>query len=30
LDANHFALEDSKANGFALWTYVANVCLHSV
>jgi hypothetical protein len=26
LDANHFALEDSKANGFALWTYVANNC----
>jgi len=23
LDANHFALEESKANGFALWTYVA-------
>ncbi|KAF2007984.1 glycoside hydrolase family 5 protein [Amniculicola lignicola CBS 123094] len=22
LDANHFALEESKANGFALWTYV--------
>lgn len=30
LDANHFALEDSKANGFALWTYVANVSLCSV
>ncbi|CAA9965970.1 Glycoside hydrolase family 5 protein [Pyrenophora teres f. maculata] len=26
LDANHFALEDSKANGFALWTYVVNNC----
>jgi len=26
LDANHFALEDSKANGFALWTYVTRVC----
>ena len=25
LDANHFALEDSMANGFALWTYVVNV-----
>jgi hypothetical protein len=22
MDANHFALEESKANGFALWTYV--------
>ncbi|XPS91201.1 hypothetical protein M3J09_000623 [Ascochyta lentis] len=22
LDANHFALEESQANGFALWTYV--------
>ena len=22
LDANHFALEESKVNGFALWTYV--------
>ncbi|KAF2177394.1 glycoside hydrolase family 5 protein [Zopfia rhizophila CBS 207.26] len=22
LDANHFALEESKANGFTLWTYV--------
>lgn len=26
LDANHFALEDSQANGFTLWTYVAGVC----
>ncbi|KAH7558344.1 glycoside hydrolase superfamily [Bipolaris maydis] len=26
LDANHFALEDSMANGFALWTYVVNNC----
>ena len=25
LDANHFALEDSQANGFALWTYVTTV-----
>lgn len=25
LDANHFALEKSLANGFALWTYVATV-----
>lgn len=25
MDANHFALEDSKANGFTLWTYVATV-----
>lgn len=25
LDANHFALEESAANGFALWTYVATV-----
>jgi hypothetical protein len=25
LDANHFALEESKANGFTLWTYVATV-----
>jgi hypothetical protein len=25
LDANHFALEESKANGFALWTYVVTV-----
>ncbi|KAF2122034.1 glycosyl hydrolase-like protein [Lophiotrema nucula] len=24
LDANHFALEESKANGFALWTYVVS------
>ncbi|KAF2018352.1 glycoside hydrolase family 5 protein [Aaosphaeria arxii CBS 175.79] len=23
LDANHFALEESNANGFTLWTYVA-------
>jgi hypothetical protein len=23
LDANHFALEESKVNGFALWTYTA-------
>ncbi|KAF2813801.1 glycoside hydrolase [Mytilinidion resinicola] len=23
MDANHFALEESRANGFALWTYVA-------
>jgi hypothetical protein len=28
LDANHFALEDSLANGFTLWTYVATVCIH--
>lgn len=27
LDANHFALEDSLANGFALWTYVASVSM---
>lgn len=25
LDANHFALEESQANGFTLWTYVATV-----
>jgi hypothetical protein len=25
LDANHFALEESQANGFALWTYVTTV-----
>lgn len=25
MDANHFALEGSKANGFALWVYVAEV-----
>ncbi|KAF2641513.1 glycosyl hydrolase-like protein [Massarina eburnea CBS 473.64] len=25
LDANHFALEESKVNGFTLWTYVATV-----
>jgi hypothetical protein len=25
LDANHFALEESQANGFALWTYVTSV-----
>ncbi|KAF2130156.1 glycoside hydrolase family 5 protein [Dothidotthia symphoricarpi CBS 119687] len=25
LDANHFALEESEASGFALWTYVATV-----
>lgn len=28
LDANHFALEESKANGFTLWTYVAIVGCH--
>lgn len=27
MDANHFALEGSKANGFALWVYVAEVCV---
>lgn len=27
MDANHFALEGSKANGFALWVYVAEVCI---
>ncbi|KAF1977274.1 glycosyl hydrolase-like protein [Bimuria novae-zelandiae CBS 107.79] len=26
LDANHFALEQSRANGFALWCYTVNVC----
>lgn len=25
MDANHFALEESAANGFTLWTYVATV-----
>lgn len=25
MDANHFALEGSKANGFTLWVYVATV-----
>jgi hypothetical protein len=25
MDANHFALEESNANGFALWTYVVSV-----
>jgi hypothetical protein len=25
MDANHFALEASNANGFALWTYVVTV-----
>jgi hypothetical protein len=27
LDANHFALEQSRANGFALWCYTVNVGL---
>lgn len=27
MDANHFALEGSKANGFALWVYTAEVCI---
>ena len=27
LDANHFALEESNVNGFALWTYVTTVCM---
>ena len=27
MDANHFALEKSQANGFALWTYVVKVRL---
>ena len=26
MDANHFALEGSGANGYALWTYTALVC----
>ena len=25
MDANHFALEGSGVNGFALWVYIANV-----
>ena len=25
MDANHFGLEASKANGFTLWTYVSTV-----
>lgn len=27
MDANHFALEGSGANGFALWVYMAMVCI---
>jgi hypothetical protein len=27
MDANHFALEGSKSNGFALWVYMAEVCI---
>lgn len=30
LDANHFALEESQANGFALWTYVTTVSILSI
>jgi hypothetical protein len=30
LDANHFALEESQANGFALWTYVTTVSIFCV
>lgn len=26
MDANHFALEGSNANGFTLWAYVTEVC----
>lgn len=26
MDANHFALEGSGANGYTLWTYTAMVC----
>lgn len=26
MDANHFALEGSSANGFTLWAYVTEVC----
>lgn len=29
LDANHFALEESKVNGYTLWTYVATVSMTS-
>ena len=27
MDANHFGLEESNANGFTLWTYVVTVCI---
>jgi hypothetical protein len=26
MDANHFALEGSQSNGFALWLYMSQVC----
>lgn len=29
LDANHFALEESKVNGYTLWTYVATASIPS-
>lgn len=28
MDANHFAVEGSTANGFALWLYASRVCPH--
>ena len=30
LDANHFALEQSMVNGFALWCYTANVGVNCI
>lgn len=30
MDANHYALEGSTANGFTLWLYCSMVCTHMV
>ena len=30
MDANHFALEGSTANGFTLWLYTSLVCPHII